>query len=370
MTQATPGRTPQGVGGASGPRVSVVLATYNRLPLLVRLLGDLAWQTLPAADFEVVVVDDGSAEPVARHVAALSLPYHLVLVSQENAGAAAARHQGVLRARGEILVLLDDDMQLPSGFLLRHLERHRPGVATAVFGRYRPDPNIASTPLFERWYAEKWQDWAAGYANGEKPRGNGLCTGNASMRREDYLEVGGFDSSLDRSEDAELGLKLEELGVQLVYSEEAYTVHCSDHTSLDTWLERAYRYGICDLRIARMHPRLPHADPWRFWYLHPSLARPLLWTALIAPGFSKTLAAGSMRAAVMIDALGLTRAALKICGAVFALEYFRGIRDECGGLRATQRSRDEYLQKVAAPPGRDPLFQPLPARDSNPSGRA
>jgi GT2 family glycosyltransferase len=353
------------------PRVSVVLATYNRGPLLERLLGNLGQQTFPADQLEVIVVDDGSAQPVAPQLAALKTPYRLTLLAQKNAGAAAARHHGVTKARGEILVILDDDMQLPPEFLAEHLKFHRPGQATAVFGRYRADPNIERMPLFERWYADKWEDWSAGYARGEKPRGNGLCTGNVSMRRADYLEVGGFDLSLDRSEDAELGLKLEELGVELVYSEEAYTLHGSDHTALGKWIRRAYRYGICDLRIARMHPALAHADPWRFWYVHPPLARPLLWLALAAPWLSKAIAVGSMYMAVAIDALGASRPALKICGVVFAMEYFRGIGAECGGLRNARRSRAEFLHKRSAARGvsLSPADPALPSQPSEDAGR-
>jgi hypothetical protein len=51
-----------GEGGAR-PRISLVVATFNRRPLLERLLQQLEGQTLPPAQFEVVVVDDGSQEP-------------------------------------------------------------------------------------------------------------------------------------------------------------------------------------------------------------------------------------------------------------------------------------------------------------------
>jgi len=329
------------------PRVSVVLATYNRRPILERLLRQLGEQTFPAADFEVVVVDDGSAEPVAPHLEALPTPYRLRVFTQKNGGAARARHHGVMQARGELLVILDDDMQLPAHFLEEHVKLHPPGVPTAVFGRYRSDPDIDSMPLFERWYARKWEDWAADYARGVKPTGSSLCTGNVSLRREDYLAVGGFDLSLDRSEDAELGLKLEERGVNLVYSESAYTLHGSDHTSLRKWVRRAYRYGVCDLRIARKHPALAHADPWRYWYVLPAAARPLMWTAVTLPWLSKPLAYASMYAAIAADRLGVRRPALKACGVVFIMEYFRGLRAESGGRAQAWQAYRQFLSKAA-----------------------
>jgi hypothetical protein len=45
------------------PRVSVVLATFNRPDLLLRVLGCLSRQTLPPGEFEAIVVDDGSNVP-------------------------------------------------------------------------------------------------------------------------------------------------------------------------------------------------------------------------------------------------------------------------------------------------------------------
>ncbi len=338
------------------PRVSVVLATYNRWPTLERLIHQLGEQTFPSDQFEVIVVDDGSAEPVAPRLARIPTRFSLRVIRQQNAGAAAARHRGVMEARSDILVILDDDMQLPKQFLEEHLRWHRPGVPAVVMGRYRSDPNIEQMPLFERWYAKKWEEWSAQFAGGMKPHGTALCTGNVSMRREDYLKVGGFDLSLDRSEDAELGLKLEQLGAELIYSEDAYTLHGSDHTEVATWMRRAYRYGINDLRIARKHAALAHADPWRYWYFLPRAARPLLTTAVTLPSLSKRAARVAMSAALASDRLGARGPALRLCGLVFGMEYFRGMRDECGSLLDTWRSRRDYLVKAAKEPTLHPAL--------------
>ncbi len=130
------------------PRLSVVVATYNRAELIQRLLHQLARQTLPASDFEVVVVDDGSREPVAPVLEQLELPYGLRVETQANAGAAAARHRGVLAARGEVVLITDDDMQVAEDFLARHLARHPRGSRNVVIGGIRPDPAISDMPLF------------------------------------------------------------------------------------------------------------------------------------------------------------------------------------------------------------------------------
>jgi serine acetyltransferase/glycosyltransferase involved in cell wall biosynthesis len=350
MDAMNPDRHTSGV-----PRVSVVLATYNRPALVERLLKQLGTQTLPPSDFEVIVVDDGSIPPVAPRLRALELPYALIVLVQANAGAARARHHGILHARGELLVLLDDDMQIPPEFLTEHLRLHQPGVPTAVIGRYRDDPQIAAMPLFERWYSAKWRQWSADYARGAPVLGNALCTGNASLKRSDYLAVGGFDLSLDRSEDADLGLKLEERGVKLLYSEAAYTLHGSDHIQPRQFLARAYRYGICELRIGRKHTQQLHADPWRWLFMLPALGRPLLAGPLLAPELARPLAYGAMYLAVAADRLRLRRLALRGTGLAFGMEYFRGIRSECGSLRKTFGSFVDYMARVASTPEAPPV---------------
>ena len=74
------------------PRVSVVVATYERPDLLLRCVDALLAQTLPPEWFEVVVIDDGSRDAYTRHVLErLTLP-----VADETAGdRSLVRHDGV-----------------------------------------------------------------------------------------------------------------------------------------------------------------------------------------------------------------------------------------------------------------------------------
>ena len=101
--------------------LSVVVATFNRGPLLERLLGQLSAQSLEPERYEVIVVDDGSTVPAASFVEPERYACAVLVLRQPNAGAAAARHRGILAARGELLVLIDDDMQAPKCYLAAHL---------------------------------------------------------------------------------------------------------------------------------------------------------------------------------------------------------------------------------------------------------
>src|SRR5580692_4220978 len=318
---------------AKAPKVSVVLATYNRLPSLLRLLGCLSQQTVEPDTFEVVVVDDGSAIAVRGHVEAGAYPFALMVIEQPNAGPSAARHAGVLRARGEILVLVDDDMQLPPRFLETHLAYHASGRPTAVFGRYQSDPKIGEKSIFERYHGIKWDNLSRDVARGlVVVDGTLLATGNASMRRADYLRVGGLDLSLPRAEDMALGLDLEEIGVALVFSDAAYSVHLSDHTQPEKWRARAFTHGKLEPRIARKHPTMAHADPWRFAFSLPLAGRLLCLPAMVWPTFGEKFASAILFAAEEADRLGLESLAFRGAGTVFGMEYFRGMRKEAGSL--------------------------------------
>ncbi len=330
------------------PEVSVVLATYNRIDLLLRLLGSLSRQTLPSDRFEVIVVDDGSRPPARERMNPRQYSFRTTLIEQANAGPSSARHRGVLEARGRILVLLDDDMDLPSGFLETHLAYHASEAPTAVFGRYASDPKIGEKPLFERYHGLKWDQLSRAVASGTViVDGTLLATGNASMRREDYLRVGGLDLSLPRAEDMALGLDLEEIGVKLVFSDAAYSVHLSDHTQAEKWRSRAFLHGTLEPRIARKHPTMAHADPWRFAFSLPLAGRMLCMPTLVWPELGEKLATVTLAAAERADRLGFESIALRAAGLVFGMEYFRGMRVEAGSLGAVAASCADFLRKAA-----------------------
>ncbi len=328
------------------PKLSVVIATWNRRALLERLLGQLARQTLPPGDFEVVVVDDGSREPVKPALDALAktLPFRLVVEAQANAGAAAARHRGVLLARGALLVITDDDMQVDPDFLALHLAAHQ-GGRRVVVGRIRPDPHIGEMPVFERWYAHVQEQVAARASSGRlELRGNSLLTGNVSLPREDYLAVGGFDRTLGHAEDSELGLRLEKRGLEFVFLNEAHVFHGSDHVDLAMFLARARKYGVFDSRIAKKHPELPHASPWRYLFRMNPLARPLVGAAFALPALTGPVSSAGLAAIGLADRAGLSRLAFKAVAVVYAMEYFRGVRAEAPSALEALKDLARYVR--------------------------
>jgi glycosyltransferase involved in cell wall biosynthesis len=331
---------------SGAPRVSVVLATFNRPARLARLMGQLGDQDLPPGGFEIIVVDDGSEPPAAEALAGLDVAGRLVVLRQSHRGAAAARHRGALEARGELLVFTDDDMQIGPGFLSAHAGMHPPGSRRVVAGRIRPSSRLHERPLFERFHASVHD------RGGDRPlHGDAVCTGNTSLRRADYLEVGGFDVTLEQLEDVDLGLRLEQAGAQVVFSETAGTTHDSDQDDFASWRSKARRYGRHGVRLARKHPGLVRADSWRFFFGNALAKRPVVATAVVAPGLGRWIADLVQHSARAAERLGLERVALNAASVLWDVELFRGVRAELGGLGATARSCGDFLEKAEATEG-------------------
>ena len=90
---------------------SIVIPTYNRLPILRKCLAALEAQQgmEPGDQFEIVLVDDGSTDETVPwlHANKALLP-HLRLVCQDHGGPALGRNLGVAEAKGEVIVFIDE----------------------------------------------------------------------------------------------------------------------------------------------------------------------------------------------------------------------------------------------------------------------
>ena len=327
--------------------VSVIIATYNRPDLLRRLLAQLDAQTLDSRHYEVIAVDDGSKETVRDKLADVKPRYELKLERQENAGAAVARQRGVELARGEVIVVVDDDMQVSPTFLERHLVRHLDD-STVVLGRLRPDQKLAQMPLFERFYARAMANKAETFASGEaEVRGHDVYTGNVSFPRALFLRAGGFDASFRALEDEELGIRLEKAGAHFVFANDAESMHGSDWTSMKKWMERAQRDGVYSAKISKKHPEHHESSPWRHLPRLNVVSRPFMALSLAAPRATGVLAGAAIRAAAAFDRIGLEPVAIAGATFVYGIQYYRGVRKETGSAAAVAREYGEFKRGIA-----------------------
>ena len=104
------------------PDISVIICTHNpRTDYLSRVLDALRAQTLPKAQWELLLVDNASQEALARSWD-LSWHPHARHLRVDELGVVLARLRGIEESRGELLVYVDDDNVLRSDYLARALE--------------------------------------------------------------------------------------------------------------------------------------------------------------------------------------------------------------------------------------------------------
>jgi glycosyltransferase involved in cell wall biosynthesis len=212
--------------------LSVVIPTYNRLPILRQCLQALEGQRLeaPLQGYEVVVVDDGSTDATVAWLkqagSAGELP-HLRLIRQEHGGPAQGRNRGVEAARGDVIVFIDSDLVVRPDFLLSHarnLDQDWRRVGDRLSFTYGAVINTADfeNPMGER---HKLRDLSWAY----------FATGNVAIERCLLEQAGLFDTAfhLYGWEDLELGERLRALGVRLVRCPAAAGYHWHPAFSLE-----------------------------------------------------------------------------------------------------------------------------------------
>lgn len=168
-------------------KLSVILPAHNpRGDYLLEVLNALRRQTLPPSQWELVVVDNGSAPPLQGHV---DLEWHpgATVLREERLGLTHARLAGFARASGELILLVDDDNALSADYLEQALQISTDFPFVAVWGgAIRPRFEDAGTVLPANLHslltlrevpADLWSNDPDHHAS--TPWGAGLC-----LRRE------------------------------------------------------------------------------------------------------------------------------------------------------------------------------------------
>jgi glycosyltransferase involved in cell wall biosynthesis len=269
------------------PLLSIVIPTRNRADLLLGVVERLLSQERELDGWlEIVIVDDGSKagnlQAFLTWAASHSQGDRIRYVHQSPRGPAAARNQGIRAARAAIILFLGDDILPLPGLLRSHYLAHTVEYAAdniAVLGLADLAPELCLT-RFSNW----WRKWNFRYekllSKRCEPDFSYFYTNNLSLKRSFLLENGLFDESFRDAayEDGELGFRLTQRGLKIVFKPEAKALHyhlmdleaaCQRMVvrgrSYDQFVEKTGALGI-----SRLWMRLGSG----FW-MWPSLIRPL-----------------------------------------------------------------------------------------------
>ncbi len=247
-------------GGGSedreGPRISVIIPTYQRAALLERSLESLTAQTLPRDDFEVVVIDDGSSDWTASVCERLAEELPLRYLRIENSGISAAKNLGLFASRAPLVLWFDDDDLADPGLLQAHIDAHdaHPEEHVAVLGYTTWASELEITPLME--YVTEIGKHLFSYPNiedGQTLDYTYFWGGRSSCKRSFLAQHGSFDQDMSGIEDMELGFRLARHGLTVIHSRSA-TSYMVRAVSFDEFAQRCHKRGHALWRFTQRHP--------------------------------------------------------------------------------------------------------------------
>lgn len=242
------------------PELSVVIPTYGRAETIARLLANLDRQTLAPERFEVIVVDDGSPQPIELDPAAYR--FSLTLLRQTNAGPGAARNRAVAAARAPLCLILNDDAVPAPELLAGHLAAHASAPPkTAILGTFQFTAAARKSPFTQVLAASGLLFDFPNLRHGRTHVWTFFWTCNLSLPTAVLREIG-FDERFREAivEDVELGYRLAQQGWSVLHREDLTAEH--DHVlTPDGYLARQARLGVNLARMSRIHN-----DPTVLWF--------------------------------------------------------------------------------------------------------
>lgn len=266
--------------------ISIVIASYNRSDMLYEtlntLLDQLAFQP-PMQDLEILIIDNNSTD----HTACVANEFvardnRIRYVHETRQGLSHARNRGIAEARGDILVFLDDDVEVETGWLQALIQPLQIDESIGVVGG-RVLPYGQPTPA---WIPKKYY-WIVGIIDyGTTPKFvNYAPGGNMALRKSLFDELDGFDPSLGRNgglslggEEVELQRRIMQKGFKIYYSPEGLIYHkIADKLNEEYILRFAYHEGVSCKRMDQKALKLKYLAKSAFAVAMTRIVLPLRW---------------------------------------------------------------------------------------------
>ncbi len=207
----------------NAPDVSIIVPVYHQEQSLARCLRALEEQTLPASQFEVVVVDNDREPSVRAPVSQFSVARY---VHEPKPGSYAARNRGIESSRGRVVGFTDADCVPAPDWIARGVAAlyglGQPGMVGGRIDLVFPDPHhLTAAELFETVFGfpqELYLGW--GFST----------TANMFTTRAVFDSVGPFDEGLLSGGDVEWGQRVRAAGLRQVYADEVCVTHGARRT--------------------------------------------------------------------------------------------------------------------------------------------
>lgn len=228
--------------GPRRPTLSVVVPVKDGGDVLRRCLRGLRSSSL--ADFELIVVDDGSSDGSAALAEGFDAR---VLRNEIPLGPAAARNAGAEAATAPLVFFLDADVVPHPETLARAVARldADPGLA-ALFGSYDERPAASGLVSRFRNLLHHYVHQQGDFVDDARPV-HTFWTGCGAIRRGVFLDLGGFDPQRYRRpaiEDIELGYRLHRAGHRIVLARDVQATHWKRWTLRKVIVTDIFQRGV------------------------------------------------------------------------------------------------------------------------------
>jgi GT2 family glycosyltransferase len=235
------------------PLLSVIIPTRNRVKSLKLLLESLAAPAqIGIPETEIIVVDNGSTDETHRWLDAQREENQsggLIILDEPRPGKSNALNRALSVARGEIFMVLDDDVVIQPNCLAKHAEAYAATQFAAIQGRILAGKDSSGNPADAnrlREYNIPLIDYGE-----EIVAIRGLTGTNMSFKRAVFEKVGFFDPRLGPgaagfSEDTEYSIRIRKAGFKIGYTPHAIVYHELNPLRYGRVYNRAveYRKGV------------------------------------------------------------------------------------------------------------------------------
>ncbi|MCF7800539.1 MAG: glycosyltransferase [Candidatus Marinimicrobia bacterium] len=245
------------------PLVSIIMLTWNALEYTKKCMKSIEKNT--SIPFEIVFVDNASTDGTVKYLNTLikKNPHYKLIRNRKNMGFAEGNNQGVAIASGKYIILLNNDVLVPEGWLgslVESLERDENIGAVGPITNYISGRQALTEVPYDT--DEEFFQFASTLhqqnQNRLTPRRR-LAGFAVLMKKSLYDEIGGFDTSfgVGNFEDDDLSLRIREKGLALMVDESVLLHHFGSQTFKANRID--YQQNLKE-RLKLFHAKWPDVD--------------------------------------------------------------------------------------------------------------
>ncbi len=248
--------------------ISAIIPVFNNEATIKECILSLQKQSIPFK--EIIVVDDGSKD----NTVSISKKLGAKVFQIKPVGRSGARNFGAKKAKSEIIAFIESDSVYSSNWVGEVYKKFSKGARAVIDRRAVLNPETFIAKMNDAIFTARYKNYSPMNA--------------WAFQRKLFLDLNGFDESLDHGEDVELGNRLKKRGIQIVLADQAFQFHAGEPKSLEEGMQRSFSFGKNMISYYNKYPeKFPKAKIAFFSFLPFSLLFYPLFVLMIAFAYAR-----------------------------------------------------------------------------------